>query len=286
MSGTDKTQTTPPTGGPVIILVEPQLGENIGMVARAMLNCGLTKLRLVEPRDGWPSEKAQAAASGADIVLDGAQVFETTAAAVADLERLYAATARPRGMVKTVVTPRQAALEMHAAPQAATGILFGPERSGLINDDIALADAALAVPLNPTFASLNLAQAVLLAGYEWYQACAERPARSLETNAAAPASKSELINFFERLEGALDETGFLLPVEKRPRMVRNLRNLFGRIEATQAEVDTLHGIISALRFGRGQAHGGAGKVGSGRGGSGQGGPGAAAKLPAERKRRS
>lgn len=234
--------------GPAIILIDPQLGENIGMVARAMLNCGLLDLRLVAPRDGWPHPAAESAASGADAVLAGARLFETTREAVADLRRLYAATVRPRDMVKPVVAPRRAAAELRAAEAkgVACGVLFGPERSGLTNDDVALADAMLQVPLNPAFASLNLAQAVLVVGYEWYLARSPRRARALPRGAAKPAAKADLVNFFERLEGALDDAGFLLPAEKRPHMVRNLRNLFGRADLTDQEVRTLHGIVTAL----------------------------------------
>ena len=173
-------QVTPTVAprGPAIILVDPQLGENIGMVARAMLNCGLSELRLVRPRDGWPNPAAQSAASGADRVLDAARHFPTTLEAVADLHLVYAATARPRDMVKPVVVPQRAAAEIRAAADrgCAAGVLFGPERAGLVNDDVALADAVLEVPLSPAFASLNLAQAVLLLGYEWYQAEAKAPA--------------------------------------------------------------------------------------------------------------
>ncbi len=249
MSGTNRNNPAL-KGGPAVVLVDPQLGQNIGMVARAMLNCGLTDLRLVRPRDGWPSREAAAAASGADEVLDRVQLFETTADAVADLQRLYATSARPRGMVKTVVSPREAASAMAGLAAASVGVLFGPERSGLVNDDLALADAVIAVPLNPAFASLNLAQAVLLVGYEWFQAAHPVPESRLEVNDAALATRADLINFFERLERALDETGFLFPPEKRPGMVRNLRNLFGRIAMTEPEVNTLHGIVSALRQGK------------------------------------
>ncbi|MCG8359523.1 MAG: RNA methyltransferase [Kiloniellales bacterium] len=247
MAGTDKSRAGV-QGGPIVILVAPQLGENIGMVARAMLNCGLTALRLVKPRDGWPSEAAVKAASGADQVLAGARLFETTAEAVADCRRVYATTARPRGMVKPVVTPRRAAEEMRVAVAAdePVGLLFGPERSGLTNDDLALADHVVEVPLNPAFSSLNLAQAVLIVGYEWYQAPGQTPPARLDGGGAAPASKQELLDFLERLEGRLDESGFLYPPEKRPGMVRNIRNLFQRAELTEAEVRTLHGIVSAL----------------------------------------
>lgn len=252
MSGTDRTRESDLPPGPAVILVKPQLGENVGMVARAMLNCGLTELRLIAPRDGWPSAKAEAAASGADAVIAGARLFGTTEEAIADLQRVYATTARPRGMVKPVVTPAQAAAELRAEAAAGhkTGLLFGPERSGLVNDDIALADAVLTVPLNPAFSSLNLAQAVLLVGHAWFMAADATEPRKLETGVGQPASKAEIVNFFERLEAALDETGFLFPPEKRPTMVRNLRNLFHRIAPTEGEVNTLHGIISALRGGK------------------------------------
>jgi tRNA/rRNA methyltransferase len=232
--------------GPAVILVDPQLGENIGMVARAMLNCGLTELRLVRPRDGWPSAAAEAAASGADQVLEQARLFPSTAEALADLNHVYAATARPRDMVKESLPLREAAREIVAALAAGrrAGVLFGPERSGLANDDVALAEKILTIPLNPAFRSLNLAQAVLLFGYEWYSSAAVPPP---PMPGEAPAAKAELVNFFERLEAALDEAGFLLPVEKRPVMVRNLRNLFQRARPTEQEVSTLHGIVTALR---------------------------------------
>jgi tRNA/rRNA methyltransferase len=247
MAGTDRKQRAA-TGGPAIILVEPQLGENIGTAARAMLNCGLTDLRLVKPRDGWPSEKARSAASGADKVIDGARLYEGTAAAIADLTRVYATTARQRGMIKRVVTPRRAAKEMRRAASAGrkVGILFGRERTGLENDDIALADAVIAVPLNPGFASLNLAQAVLLVGYEWFQAADETPPSQLIVNETRPATKAELLNFFVQLEKHLVDSGFLRNVQKRPSMVRNIRNLFQRAGLTHQEVRTLHGIVSDL----------------------------------------
>src|SRR6266498_1519243 len=174
MAGTDRRRAGV-TGGPAIILVEPQLGENIGTAARAMLNCGLDDLRLVAPRDGWPSERAVAAASGADLVLDKAQLYPDVPAAIADLVHVYASTARDRYMVKRELTPRRAAEEMRGfiAAGEPCGVLLGPERTGLVNDHIALADAVVTVPLNPAFASLNLAQAVLLIGYEWFTARTE-----------------------------------------------------------------------------------------------------------------
>src|SRR6266699_6930907 len=171
MAGTDHSRQAA-SGGPAIILVEPQLGENIGTAARAMANCGLDDLRLVRPRDGWPSEKAVAAASGADWVLEKARLFPDIRAAIGDLAHVYAATARDRYMVKRELTPRRAAAEMKGflAAGEACGVLFGPERTGLVNDQIALADTVLSVPLHPAFSSLNLAQAVLIIGYEWYTA--------------------------------------------------------------------------------------------------------------------
>lgn len=251
MAGTDRSRAASASltaEAPAVILVEPQLGENIGAAARAMLNCGLTELRLVSPRDGWPNEKARANASGADQVIDGATLFDTTEAAIADLTRVYATTARPRDMVKVVETPRFAAREMRARIAAGEriGLLFGRERTGLVNDDIALADAVISVPLNPAFMSLNLGQAVLLVGYEWFQSADDTPERQLITNATRPAEKAELLNFFAHLERELDASGFLRNIEKRPSMVRNIRCLFDRAELTEQEIQTLHGIVKEL----------------------------------------
>ncbi|HYD67433.1 RNA methyltransferase [Azospirillum sp.] len=236
------------TGGPSIILVEPQLGENIGACARAMLNCGLTDLRLVRPRDGWPNEKATAAASGADLVLDNAKLFATTAEAVADLHVVYATTVRTRGMIQEFVTPRVAAeqLRAHYAAGHGTGVMFGPERTGLVNDDLTLAEKLITVPLNPAFSSLNLAQAVLLIGYEWFQTGEVPPDRVLHTGQTRPATKAELLNFFDHVESELDRTGFFTTPEKRPSMVRTIRNAFERMQMTEQEVRTFHGIIAAL----------------------------------------
>ncbi|HJU19550.1 MAG TPA: RNA methyltransferase [Stellaceae bacterium] len=247
MAGTDRRREAV-TGGPAIILVEPQLGENIGTAARAMMNCGLDDLRLVRPREGWPSPKAQSAASGADRVLEKARLFPDTAAAVAGLARLYATTARDRHMVRRQVTPRQAALEMHGhiAAGAPCGVLFGPERTGLVNDDVALADTVLTVPLNPAFSSLNLAQAVLIVGYEWFTAAVSSPPERLRTGKSRPAAKEELLNFFDHLEEALEISGFLRDRDKRPVMVRNLRSLFQRAQCTEQEIRTLHGVVTAL----------------------------------------
>src|SRR6266849_2390714 len=188
MAGTDHSRDSA-TGGPAIILVEPQLGENIGTAARAMMNCGLSDLRLVRPRDGWPSDKAVAAASGADKVLATARLYPSVEAAIGDLAHVYAATARDRYMVKRELTPRAAAAEMRGFLSAgeACGVMFGPERTGLVNHQIALADTVLTVPLNPAFASLNLAQAVLIIGYEWFTAETAPPPESLHTGHSRPA---------------------------------------------------------------------------------------------------
>lgn len=232
-----------------VILIRPQLGENIGMVARAMLNCGLTDLRLVRPRDGWPSDKARASASGADIVIDNVQVFETTEQAIADLNFVVATTARPRDMTKGVYTPEGVAQELRvrATGEGKSGVLFGRESSGLDNDDIALADAAVTVPLNPEFTSLNLAQAVLLIGYEWFKWADKTPTHELMMpEDTRPAEREEVLMMMEHLESELDARGFLRPPEKRPIMVRNIRNVFWRAGFTEKEVRTFRGIISAL----------------------------------------
>src|SRR3977135_1928301 len=197
MAGTDSSREAA-TGGPAIILGEPQLGENIGTAARAMANCGLGDLRLVRPRDGWPSEKAVAAASGADAVLEKARLFPSVEAAMGDLGHVYAATARDRYMVKRELTPRHAATEMRAflAAGEACGVRFGPERTALGTDQIALADTVVSVPLNPAFSSLNLAQAVLIVVYEWFTAQTEPKPETLHTGHSRPANKAGLRRFF------------------------------------------------------------------------------------------
>lgn len=242
-----------PRGGPAIILVKPQLGENIGTAARAMFNCGLTDLRVVAPRDGWPSEKAQNAASGALAVVEEARVFERTEEAIRDLHHVYATTARRRGMVKAVLPPRVAATEIRAAEAAGerVGILFGAERKGLENDDLALSAKIIEAPLNPVYTSLNLAQAVLLVSYEWWIAGEAGEVGSLTPKGGTRAADGdELMGFFEHLERELDESGFLYPPQKRPAMVRNIRNMFQRARLTEQEVRTLRGIVAALSHGR------------------------------------
>lgn len=234
---------------PAVILIEPQLGENIGTTARAMLNCGLTDLRLVKPREQWPHPKAIAAASGADIVLDRARLFDRTEDAIADLGLVYATTARDRDMLKPVVTPRAAAREIHrrAAEGTRTGLLFGRERSGMTNEDVSLADAILTAPLNPRFTSLNLAQAVLLVAWEWRAAGDETPDERLTYHEhQPPATKEQLVNFFEHLEGALDQTAFFRVPDKRPAMISNIRAMLTRAQLSTQEVRTLHGIVVAL----------------------------------------
>jgi tRNA/rRNA methyltransferase len=247
MAGTDhkKPQLT---GGPAIVLVAPQLGENIGTAARAMLNCGLDDLRLVNPRDGWPSDKAVAAASGADSVLDNARLFPSLREAVADLRHVYASTARDRYMVKRAVTPRLAAEEIRGflALGEKCGVVFGPERTGLVNDDITLADTVLSVPLNPGFSSLNLAQAVLIVGYEWFIASQSPEDETMHIGHSRPATKEELVRFFDHFEEALVDSGFIRHPDKRPSLFRNLRNFFQRAHPTEQELRTLHGVVTSM----------------------------------------
>lgn len=242
------TEVEPTVEKPAVILVHPQLAENVGTTTRAMLNCGLTELRLVAPREDWLGERAIAASSGADALLRAARRFETTAEAIADLHRVYATTGRNRFMVKPVVTPRQAAVELreHIAGGLRCGVLFGPERTGLENDDVALADTVVTVPLNPDYCSLNLAQSVLVVAYEWFQAGAPAEPKGMTKGATPVARKEDLVGFFEHLERELDDCGFFRVAAKRPVMVRNIRNMFGRADLTQQEVRTLHGIVHEL----------------------------------------
>ncbi|MEM8916956.1 MAG: RNA methyltransferase [Pseudomonadota bacterium] len=248
MSGTDSSNTPLAGGGPAIILIKPQLGENIGACARAMLNCGLDDLRLVQPRDGWPDIKAERAASGADRVLEKVRLYDTTQDAIADLTRVYATTARVRHMIKTEMEPRQAVSDMRqTSPDGAgIGILFGAERSGMDNDDVALADVVVMAPLNPAFSSLNLAQAVLLVAYEWRMAQLAEPEARMGGRAGEAASKEVLLNFFDHIERALDTAHFFTAPDKKPSMIRNIRNLFGRASLREQEVKMLHGIVTAL----------------------------------------
>jgi tRNA/rRNA methyltransferase len=255
MAGTDKSRGTAgiDPAGPAIVLVGPQLGENIGTSARAMLNCGLADLRLVEPRDGWPNEKAVAAASGADLVIEKARVFPGIPEAIADCHHVYAATARPREVVKAVLTPRAAAAEIRAAQAwgERVGILFGPERWGLTTDQVSFAGQIIEVPLNPAFASLNLAQAVLVIAYEWRLAADATPPKYIPTleehgGPTELATQDEILMLFEHLERELDASGYLFPPDKRPAMVRNLRSIFLRANLTEPEVRSLRGVVKAL----------------------------------------
>ena len=242
------------TGGPVVVLVEPQLGENIGMVARAMANFGLSDLRLVAPRDGWPSDKARAAASKADHVIDGAQVYETLEEAIADLNFVYATTARMRDGFKPVRSPIVASKVLKAKYDAGekVGILFGREKSGLSNEQVALADEIVTFPVNPAFASLNIAQAVLLMSYEWMKQSMEREDETLfAATEQTPATKEQLFGFFGHLEDALDARGFFRPADKKPKMIDNLRAVWSRRALTSEEIKLLRGVISSLdRFSR------------------------------------
>lgn len=233
---------------PAVILVRPQLAENMGTTSRAMLNCNLTDLRLVCPRDDYLSDKAISASSGAEEILHNAKVYETIEEAVADLHLVFASTARRRDMVKTVYTPDKAVqlVRSHVNNSDKCGILFGPERTGLHNDDVAIADAVIEIPLNPVHTSLNLAQAVLLIGYEWFKSGHNEPEEQFITNGAEIANKDELLNFFRHLEDELDNCGYLRLEHKRPRMVRNLRNIFERAKLTSPEIQSLHGVVKDL----------------------------------------
>ncbi len=241
------------SNAPAIILVVPQLGENIGACARAMRNFGLSDLRLVRPRDGWPNPDAVPMAAGATDILENARVFRSTEEAIADLTYVAATTARGRGMIKPVLTARECAetLRERSGQQEPTGILFGGERSGLANEDVVLADTIVTIPTAPDFASINIAQAVLLLGYEWLAGDFGNH-DDPQTERTRPATKQELIGMMEHLEGALDETGFFRPAERRPSMVRSLRNLWQRADLREQDVRTLRGIIAALSSGKKQ----------------------------------
>ncbi|GAA4179628.1 RNA methyltransferase [Shinella granuli] len=253
MAGTNSERTLI-AEGPAIILVHPQLGENIGMVARAMANFGLAELRLVNPRDGWPSEKAISAASKADHVIEAAKVYPSLEAAVADLEFVYATTARDRYGYKEVRSPVVAADDLRVRFRAGqkTGILFGRERTGLTNEEIALADELVTFPVNPAFASLNLAQAVLLMSYEWMKSgLASVEDTPFDALPQRPAKKEELQGLFDHVEETLEARGYFRPAEKKPKLVENLRAILTRPSFTGTEIQVLRGIISCLdRFTR------------------------------------
>ena len=248
MAGTDRTKELELKPGPAVILCEPQLGQNIGTAARAMANFGLWDLRLVNPRDGWPSDDARAAASKADHVIDRVQVFETIEDAIADLTACYATTARSRDMFKPVIGPDVAAEEMLKPIQGGNkvGILFGRERWGLNNEEVALCDKIVTLPVEPAFASLNIAQAVLVLAYEWRRVANGADDLPFGGDVGEPASRQELVGMMEHLEEALDRAGFFKTPDKRPSMVNNLRSLFARAEMNQQEVRTFRGVIAAL----------------------------------------
>jgi len=258
-SGTDKTKSGHDLEGPVVILVEPQLGENIGMAARAMGNFALSRLRIVNPRDGWPNVAAQRAAAGADRILDRAELFDTVQAAVADLNLLFATTARAHDQAKPVAAPEAAAREIasHIAGGGQAGILFGRERYGLQNEEVALANRIITFPVNPGFASLNLAQAVLLIGYEWFKLATEGTLPFAMPERSERASQHQMQAFFDNLVRELDRVEFLRPAEKRDTMLVNLRNIFARMDPTKQDMHTLHGVVMAIAEGRkGPAKGG------------------------------
>lgn len=238
---------------PCVILDRPQLAENIGAVARVMANFGLSDLRLVSPRDGWPQERAWASASGANWPLDGVRVFASVAEACVDLRLMLATTARPRETRLPVMTPREAAGALHeAAGQGLkVGLLFGAERAGLETADIALSHGIVTVPVDPRFHSLNLAQAVAIAAYEWRTQVLDAPPPRFREG-EPPADQAMMLGLYEHLEHELDSAGFFHPPEKRPSMVRNLRVMLGRARFTEQEARTFRGVVSALSKGRGR----------------------------------
>jgi len=228
---------------PVIVLVRPQLGQNIGKAARAMLNFGLTEMRLVAPRDGWPNPDAGPAASGADAVLEAATVFETTAEAIADCSLVFASTVRRRDLVMPVVAPDAMAKEIHATA-GRTAILFGPERSGLESDDVALANRIVTVPINPKFGSLNLAQAVILLAYEWSRGTelSQPPAKDMEPAAAM----AELEGLIGQLDGELEKAGYFFPPDRVAVTKTTLRTILTKPKWSSREIQALRGVIRAL----------------------------------------
>jgi tRNA/rRNA methyltransferase len=258
-AGTDKSKTGFDLAGPVVVLVEPQLGENIGMAARAMGNFALSRLRIINPRDGWPNLAAKRAAAGADHILEGAALFATLEEAVADLDLLFATTARAHDQAKPVVGPEAAAAEIvaHTTDGGRAGILFGRERYGLMNDEVARANRIITFSVNPGFASLNLAQAVLLMGYEWFKCSTAGALPFSMPERSERASQHQMDAFFENLVRELDRVEFLRPAEKRDTMLVNLRNIFLRMEPTKQDMHTLQGVIMAIAEGRkGPAKGG------------------------------
>jgi tRNA/rRNA methyltransferase len=258
-AGTDRTKEWAEGPGPVVVLVEPQLGENIGSAARAMANFGLSRLRLIKPRDGWPSGRAVAAAAGADRILETTTLYDSLEAAIADCSFVFATTARAHDQAKPVVSAEEAARLM--VPRVASGetvaVVFGRERNGLENDEVALTDRIITFPVNPGFASLNLAQAVLVVAYEWFKLKTGGVLPFAMPEKSKPAPKQQLLAFFASLEAELEKVEFFRPPDKRETMVINMRNIFSRMQPTQQDVQTLHGVIMAIAQGRkGPARGG------------------------------
>ena len=238
---------------PVVILDKPQMADNIGAVARVMANFGLTELRLVSPRDGWPQERAWATASGADWVLDGVAVFDSVAGAIADLNTVFATTARPRETRQPVRTPREASRVLFDDTSSGlkVGLLFGGERAGLETGDIALSHGIVTIPIDPRHPSLNLAQAVAINAYEWRALILDAPPPNFR-EAQPPASGAVMLGLYEHLEAELGAGGFFHPSEKRPSMVQNLRVMLGRAGFSEQEAATFRGVITALSRGRGR----------------------------------
>jgi tRNA/rRNA methyltransferase len=258
-AGTDKTKRWRAGPAPVVVMVEPQLGENIGAAARAMANFGLSRLRLVKPRQRWPNDKASMMAAGADHILDGAVLYDSLEAAIADCSFVLATTARAHDQAKPVIAADAAAAEMAARVVAGetVAVLFGRERNGLENDEVALADRIITLPVNPAFASLNLAQAVVIVAYEWFKLKSGGRLPFAMPAKSAPAPKQQLLAFFASLERELEQVEFFRPADKRETMQINLRNIFARMAPTQQDIQTLHGVIMAIAQGRkGPARGG------------------------------
>lgn len=258
-AGTDKTKEWIEGRGPMIVLVEPQLGENIGAVARAMGNFGLSELRLVKPRDGWPNPGASRTASGADRILEEAKLYDTLADAIADCTIVIAATARQHDQIKEVVDPVQAArdLFLHVEAGSKAALVFGRERSGLEVHEVGLADKILTMPVNPAFASLNLAQAVIICAYEFYKLASNNALPFDTPNFSPPAAKAKFEAFFATVVNELERHEFFRPPEKRENMIVNLRNIFLRLQPTEQDMQTLHGVVRTLAQGsKGPATGG------------------------------
>jgi len=244
---------------PIIILVHPQMVENIGMTARAMGNCALKNLRIVKPRESWPlnndlKKRMVASSSGADKILENAEIFENVEDAIADLNYIYATTARTNEMSSRIFTPKASAVDMNERinDNQKIGVLFGPERSGLTSDYVAMANAKITVPLNPEFSSLNLSQCVLLIAYEWFQLKDETPDNQIRMGKSRPANNKEFQNFFYRFNLALEEAGYYTSDDMRPSIMRNLKTMFGKAEMTEQEIRSFHGVIKALINGRGK----------------------------------